>query len=153
MTWNMLVTQAAYSFAQARGQRSGKNLSSAFSPKPGPSCPPALSWPVGGRELTVRWWWWRGGAVGLRESALRRSTNYLYCCVQRCPRQGLNPDICGTVLSPQMQPFHDQTQWTFSSLSFLGMLLDGEIVNLFLVLFVSLEAIHGVHTDTTSEPP
>ena len=56
-------------------------------------------------------------------------------------------------LSPQMQPFHDQTRWTFSSLSFLGMLLGGEIVNPFLVLIVSLEAIHGVHTDTTSEPP
>lgn len=36
MTWNTLVTQAAYSFAQARGQRTGKNLGSALSTKPGP---------------------------------------------------------------------------------------------------------------------
>ena len=40
-------------------------------------------------------------------------------------------------LSPQMQPFHDQTRWAFSSLSFLGMLLGGEIVKLFLVLLSS----------------
>ena len=38
---------------------------------------PARGWQGRGWELTVRWCGWRGGAVGLRESGLRCSTNYL----------------------------------------------------------------------------
>ena len=62
MTWNMLVTQAAYSFAQARGQRTGKNLSSALVTKPGPSWPQALSRPRDGRGGAGSWQW--GGVDG-----------------------------------------------------------------------------------------
>ena len=157
MTWNMLVTQAAYSFAQARGQRTGKNLSSALVTKPGPSWPPALSRPGGGRGGAGSWQW--GGVDGegvqwVSGSQVSDAPLIIFLLHVALPVTGLEPrHLWDCALSPQMQPFHDQTRWAFSSLSFLGMLLGGEIVKLFLVLFVFLEAIHGVHTDTTSEPP
>ena len=92
--------------------------------------------PRRGWELMVRWCGWWGGVVGTQRSA-GQMLHYFHCCMHCSVHvTGLKPShLRGCALSLQKPPFHYQSWWSYSALSFLGMLLVGGIVTLFLVLF------------------
>lgn len=151
MTWNMLVTQQLIYLLRHEVEQLGRSplwFSLTNKAWVKPSCWLYPNEPVSSGEAQWRCWElmvrWCGSypEVGC-------SINCLYggvlCGMHRA---GLEPSSqCGCAQSLRIHSFHSQSWWSHSALfPFLAMLVMrvGGIGTLFCVLFLSLEAIHGV---------
>lgn len=125
MTWNMLVTQAVYSFAQAWGARTGKspfwfNLINKTRVKSFCQLHPSESasgWQGGSVEGWGCWW---GGVVGIWRLAGQMCHQlFLLLCMlpPACCRNWTQR--CGDALSLQIHSFQDQSDLWLLACPFL----------------------------------